>query len=849
MRRSARGSRRSGDNGGPRLIRLLLGGSLVAALVGAAPAAAARPTHISATESPSTALVGQPLVVSGRAFPASPGRSLTVVRLVAGRWQTVARVRESATGAYSVSLKAPGKPGAVELRVLGSATSKTRAAASATLSAHVVTAAFAVRAHAATTVPAGTPITVNGDVSPTTSGTVTLQGLLAGRWVRVATSRLAGSRFVLVATEPAGTYHLRVLSPMTRTRAAGVSHALTVTVAPPASPVLPQPAPPSTPAPVPVPVPPVPTPPTQAPIQPIPPLTVPGAPVLSVTLGTSTATLHWTPPSDDGGSVVTGYRASRDGTDTSGFGADTASVAGDVLSWTFDELKTGEPYTFSVVAVNEAGSGPPDSVTAGGTGPSAWPLAGRDLGNTRSNPDEHVIGDTNVSQLQKRWSVPFAGNLTGTPSVVDGAVYLPDRSGSLSSFDAATGAVRWTHPVSTYTGLTGDSTRNTAVAGGRLVFGDRPGSGQGSRLVAVNAATGTLLWATIIDTQPSSQITGAPTIDGNVVYIGVSSKEEESATCCSFRGSVVAVDVTTGAVLWKTYTAPVGYTGNAVWSSAPVVDHATGLLYVGTGNNYTVPVGVCTAPGETGCTPPASNDYVDALLALRLTTGTPAWALSTLSSDVSSHVCSTPTTCGPDFDFGSDPNLFTATINGTPEQLLGIGQKSGIYWAVDAATGALVWQTRVGPGGTGGGIQWGSATDGLRIYVAEVNDQSAPWSLEPSGVPTTGGFFSALDPATGEILWQTADPQGAKDFGYVSVANGVVYAGSGAGSGTTMYALSAQLGTVLWSYASGASVMGGAAVVDGRVYWASGYYTNNCPPASTTCGKTYALYSFGLPGT
>ena len=556
--------------------------------------------------------------------------------------------------------------------------------------------------------------------------------------------------------------------------------------------------------------------------------------------------MSWTSPSD-GGSAITGYRASRDGTDTGGFGAYTATVAGGVFSWTFDQLKTGEPYTYSVIAMNEAGSGPPGSVTAGGSGPSAWPFAGNDLGNTRNNPDEHVIGDANVSQLQKRWSVSFAGNLTGTPSVVGGAVYLPDRSGSLSSFDAATGAVRWTHTVTSYTGVTADSTRNTAVAGGRVVFGDRPGSSEGARLVAVDAATGTRLWSTVIDTQHWSVITGAPTIDGNVAYVGVSSKEEDSATCCSFRGSVVAVDVTTGAVLWRTYTAPVGYTGNAVWSSAPVVDHATGLLYVGTGNNYTVPAGVCAAPGQTGCTAPASDDYVDALLALHLTTGAPAWALSTLSSDVSSHVCSDPTTCGPDFDFGSDPNLFTATIGGTSRQLLGIGQKSGVYWAVNAATGALVWQTRVGPGGPGGGIEWGSATDGVRIYVAEVNDAGTPWSL-PSGVSTTGGFFSALDPATGHILWQTADPQGAKDFGYVSVANGVVYAGSGAGSGTTMYALNARLGTVLWSYASGGSVMGGAAVVDGQVYWASGYYTNNCPPASTTCGKTYALYSFGLPG-
>jgi polyvinyl alcohol dehydrogenase (cytochrome) len=574
---------------------------------------------------------------------------------------------------------------------------------------------------------------------------------------------------------------------------------------------------------------------------------VPGAPVVTVTLGTSTATIHWTAPAYDGGSPITGYVASRDGTDTGGYGAYSATTLATTSSLTFDQLKTGEPYTFSVVAKNSLGTGRVGSVTAGSTGAASWAIAGHDLANSRSNPDEHVIGDVNVATLQRKWSVTFTGNLTGTPSVVGGAVYLPDRSGSLWSFDAATGHLRWTNTVTSYTGLAGDSTRNTAVADGRVVFGDRPAAGQGARLVAVDATTGAKLWSTIVDTQPTSVITGAATIDGDIAYVGVSSNEEESATCCSFRGSVVAVDVLTGAVLWRTYTVPLGYTGAAVWSSAPVVDHATGMLYVGTGNNYTVPAGVCSAPAQTGCTPPAADDYVDALLALNLTTGAPTWALRTLSTDVNSHACTSTTSCGPDFDFGSDPNLFTATIGGVSRQLLGIGQKSGIYWAADASTGALVWETRVGPGGGGGGIQWGSATDGLRIYVAEVNSDHTPWTLVPSGTSTTGGFFSALDPATGKILWQTADPQGAEDFGYVSTANGVVYVGSGAGSGTTMYALEARHGAIKWSFASGGSVMGGAAIVDGRVYWASGYYTNNCTAAQIGCGKVYSLSSFGLP--
>jgi polyvinyl alcohol dehydrogenase (cytochrome) len=572
---------------------------------------------------------------------------------------------------------------------------------------------------------------------------------------------------------------------------------------------------------------------------------VPGTPAVTVSVSGGTATVTWAQPAYSGGSPITGFTVKRDGTDVGGYGAYTTTVGPGVTTWAFLKLKTAEPYTFTITANNALGSGKAGSVTVAGKTAASWGLAGHDLANSRSNASEHVIGDKTVTSMEEKWEVPFTTHLTGTPSVVDGYVYLP-VGGTLAAYAAGTGKTHWSKTVASYTGLAGDTTRNTAVAGGRVVFGDRPPAGQGARLVGVNAANGAKLWSTVVDTQASSVITGAPTIDGDVAYVGVSSREEGTAACCSFRGSVVAVNVTTGKVLWRTYTAPVGYTGAAVWSSAPVVDHTTGLLYVGTGNNYTVPRGVCMTPAATGCTAPASNDYVDSLLALRLSTGTPAWALRTLASDVSSHQCTSTTACGPDFDFGSDPNLFTATIAGRARTLVGIGQKSGIYWAADAATGALVWSTRVGPGGPGGGIQWGSATDGVRIYVSEVNSAHTPWTL-PSGAVTTGGFFSALDPATGKILWQTPDPQGAGDFGYVSVANGVVYAGSGAGSGTTMYALHARTGSILWSFASGGSVMGGAAIVDGRVYWASGYYTNDCVAGQTACGKKFALYSFGLP--
>ena len=134
---------------------------------------------------------------------------------------------------------------------------------------------------------------------------------------------------------------------------------------------------------------------------------------------------------------------------------------------------------------------------------------------------------------------------------------------------------------------------------------------------------------------------------------------------------------------------------------------------------------------------------------------------------------------------------------------------------------AIVWSTPVGPGGLAGGIQWGTATDGQRIYVAVSNSLDMPYTLVPSGQTINWGAWSALDVATGKILWQTADPTpGTVDLGAVSVANGVVYAGSLAGQ---MYALDARTGDILSGFASGGSVIDGPSIVDGVVYWGSGY--------------------------
>src|SRR6202012_3304569 len=114
-----------------------------------------------------------------------------------------------------------------------------------------------------------------------------------------------------------------------------------------------------------------------------------------------------------------------------------------------------------------------------------------------------------------------------------------------------------------------------------------------------------------------------------------------------------------------------------------------------------------------------------------------------------------------------------------------------IYWAFDPETGAMKWQTMVGPAGTSGGIEWGTATDAIRIYVANSNSSATKHTL-PSGQTITWGWWSAVDPSTGSILWETADPtSGSFDTGSVSAANGVMYAGSPSGF---VYALNAATG-------------------------------------------------------
>lgn len=541
------------------------------------------------------------------------------------------------------------------------------------------------------------------------------------------------------------------------------------------------------------------------------------------------------------------------------------------------------------------------SSAALGGGAALWAMGGHDLANTRSQPAESQIGVRNASKLAPKWTFTTGGNVAATPAVSSTTVYFPDYAGNLFAVDRKTGATVWTTKIATATGIPNDYARaSPALAGKFVILGNQggrfatpstPAVQSGAWVMAFDAATGALAWKTQVESFFEAIVTQGAVFSGNTVYVGVSSNEESLAnkdlnggvayTCCSFRGSVVALDVTSGAVRWKTYTVPQGYSGGAVWGSTPAIDPARNALYVTTGNNYSVPASVsaCVAAAQAAGTDPSgcasSTDHFDSILALDLGSGAVKWSFSAQPTDTYNTDCglgsqlpantNTPSNCpptpGPDYDFAQGTLLFSACAGnsqgensqgndsqgsdsqggnsqgGNNRDLVGAGQKAGIFWALDRSTGALVWKTQVGPGGSLGGMQWASATDGHRIYVAESNSNTL-----------SDGYWSALDVATGSVLWTTNDPgPGSQSttgvFGFsaqgpVSVANGVVYACSLDPAGH-MYGMNAVTGQILWSYASGGSCAAGAAIVDGTVYWGSGYQL--FAPFTTNNNKFYAF--------
>ncbi len=506
-------------------------------------------------------------------------------------------------------------------------------------------------------------------------------------------------------------------------------------------------------------------------------------------------------------------------------------------------------------------------------GVSDWATGGHDPAGTRNQPYEHLISPANVSQLSPQWVATTTGDVSGTPAVVNGAVYFGDFGGTVWKLNASNGAVIWSHKVSDYTGIAGDYARTSpSVDGDTLIMGDI----KAPDLLGIDTQTGALRWITAVHPDPHGVMTGSPVLVGNTIITGVSAAGA-SGPGATFRGEIVAVDALTGKILWQTYSLPDnggvagGYSGATMFSS-PVVDASLGLVYGTFGQTYSEPASVaaCNAAAANGfdetCEQPGA--YFKSIVAFDLQTGAVVWSYRVIGHAPWELACGSPplgvTWCPAESDTekwdlgGSSPNVFTLGTGANARDVVGLGEKGGIYLLLDAKTGAFIWNTVVGTGGDQGGFEWGTAYDGTRIYGSITNQHHLPYNLTENGVVTdqtvTGGSWAALDPATGEILWQTADPQtetlpapvgtvGVWDLAPVTTANGVLYGASMAKTGNQFYALDAATGKILWQWAAGSSVNAAPAVVNGTVYWGTGY------AKSAEGSGNDKLYAFSIGGT
>ena len=449
----------------------------------------------------------------------------------------------------------------------------------------------------------------------------------------------------------------------------------------------------------------------------------------------------------------------------------------------------------------------------------------------------------NVGRLKLKWALAFPNAIRARsePAVAGGAVFVGSHDGTVFALDLRTGCARWTFHASAEvrTGIVVSPWRaGDASARPMLYFGDLIGN-----VYAVRVRTGALVWKRRPDDHPNATITATPVLYEGRLYVPISSLEEARAIdpkyeCCTFRGSVIALEAATGKPRWQTFmTHPptpqgvnasgarrLGPSGVALWNS-PAVDARRGRLYIGTGDNYSSP----TSP------------YSDAILALDIKTGKILWAYQAFEHDAWNVACGAAdkTNCprenGPDFDFGAGVVLATAS-NGR-DYVLG-GEKSGMLSAVDADTGKLAWKTKVGRGGVIAGIHFGLAATGDTVFV--------PVSDVPDGrtysEPARPGLY-ALDIRTGDYLWRAPAQNvcGTTPFchpGYpaaITATPRLVLAGAGDGH---LRAFDAATGKVLFDFdtnrsfktvnggeAHGGSMGGGAAPIAyrGMVFTNSGY--------------------------
>ncbi|HEY6344774.1 MAG TPA: PQQ-binding-like beta-propeller repeat protein [Bryobacteraceae bacterium] len=475
------------------------------------------------------------------------------------------------------------------------------------------------------------------------------------------------------------------------------------------------------------------------------------------------------------------------------------------------------------------------------TGPSAW-NGWADAANTRFQPALPAgLTARTVPKLRLAWAFGFPDVTTGfgAPTVFDGTIFVGAADGSVYALDAERGSTCWTFKAAAGVRAA------PAVGNGRVYIGDLKGN-----VYALDDSTGAQLWKVRADDHPMAVITGSPKFDSGRLYVPVSGRDEAMAAanasfeCCTFRGSVVALDAASGRTIWKTYTIAQqpkvtgqnakgaktsGPSGAVPWSS-PTLDLLKKALYIGTGVNYSNP----------------PTDSSDAIIAIDLNSGRILWKRQTTTGDSYNFACpgqdktNCPTNPFIDADFGNSGMLAPLGDGG---RILVASDKSGMVYGLDPdQEGEIIWKRKIANGGVNGGTMWGGAVDERGVAYIGISDFSA-------GHPETGGGLVALQIATGEKIWMTPPPRpsciavqgcSAAQPAPVSVIPGVAFLGSWDGH---IRAYSTNVGAIIWDYdtaqefetlngvkAHGGSINSmGPVIAGGMLYITSGYSGNAMP--------------------
>ena len=312
-----------------------------------------------------------------------------------------------------------------------------------------------------------------------------------------------------------------------------------------------------------------------------------------------------------------------------------------------------------------------------------WTTYAHDAVRSGYQPQSIGVTALNVSALHLKWQTSLGINISASPLVVGGAVYVVDQNGMVTALDVASGAIRW------QTALGGSVAMTPAIDGTTLIVGthDIP-----SRLVALDTGSGQVKWSSPF----AGPIRGEPLITGGLVVIGTAGGDP--GLC--LQGGAFGVDESTGAVRWKWLVSPKAANGGSVWS--PISFDGTNLFF-GTGNT-------CTEQSVG-----AANSLVSLTLS-----GTLRWQ----------HNAADPIV---DDDFGGGVLLDNGVAYAT--------NKNGEFLALNAATGTTIVNEPLSTLNGYGGIGTPS-TDG-NVIVASAGYQSDPTVVKTN----PGGMIVGLDAA------------------------------------------------------------------------------------------------------